>query len=304
MYKQNYKVSFVILHYLTLDDTLECIESIVSTVDYPNYEIIIVDNGSYNNTGEELKKKFENTKNTHILLSDENLGFSKGNNIGFKFAIENLNSDFIVMINNDMIFTQSSFLNVLIEEYEKKKFHVLGPDIISLIDKKHQNPCNIGIFKPSRRKLKNVILKNTILLTMSYFYLDIFFKKTFFNLKNLNKKNTEAKKIYKKELEGCMLHGSCLIFSPLYILNYRGLFDKTFLYLEEDILHYIANQEKLTLRYSPKLHVFHKEDSSTNKMHQNSVKKRRFIYKNVKKSAIVFLGILNNREEYIDNIKN
>ena len=48
------KFVFVILHYKTEKDTIECIESI-KKLSYKNIEIVIVDNGSQNGTGENLK---------------------------------------------------------------------------------------------------------------------------------------------------------------------------------------------------------------------------------------------------------
>ena len=53
------KVCFVILHFLTIEDTLKCINSICENIRYKNYHIVVVDNGSPNGTGLELKARLE-----------------------------------------------------------------------------------------------------------------------------------------------------------------------------------------------------------------------------------------------------
>ena len=50
--------SFVILHYNTFDDTVDCIDSIFKNIDYPNYHIVVVENGSKNNSGMKLFQKY------------------------------------------------------------------------------------------------------------------------------------------------------------------------------------------------------------------------------------------------------
>ena len=42
----NPKIVFVILHYLAIKETIDCVSSIQQNVCYDNYSIIIVDNGS------------------------------------------------------------------------------------------------------------------------------------------------------------------------------------------------------------------------------------------------------------------
>ena len=68
------KVVFLILHYYTLNDTIKCVDSI-DKIDYDNKEIIIVDNGSPKESGEQLKIRYKNRKDIHIILSKTNLGF-------------------------------------------------------------------------------------------------------------------------------------------------------------------------------------------------------------------------------------
>lgn len=262
-------ISFVILHYLTEKDTIECVESIKDNISYPDFSIIIIDNGSPNCSGEILENKYKNINNISVLKSTENLGFAKGNNIGYEFAKKNKNADFIIMVNNDTLIKQRDFCEKMISEYKKTNFDVAGPDIISLIDGGHQNPvyCNeISIYYVTAR-----IKKLKLLLFFSYLYLDNYIQK----LKCAIKK--EGENLNFKEYQ---LHGSCLIFSPNYIKNYDGLYSETFMYCEEEILKYISIRDNLKMEYLPSIRIYHKEDSSTNAQYKKGIEKRRFYYKN------------------------
>ena len=89
------KIVFVILHYLAIKETIDCLTSIEKNISYDNYDVIVVDNGSKVDQDVVLLKqqelKFTNVK---VIISDENLGFARGNNIGFLYAKNNLQADF------------------------------------------------------------------------------------------------------------------------------------------------------------------------------------------------------------------
>ena len=90
--------AFVILHYNTIEDTILCVDSIKENVN-SNYNIVIVDNCSPNGSGKLVKEKYCNDVDIHVILSERNEGFARGNNIGFIFAKERLHSKFIILMN-------------------------------------------------------------------------------------------------------------------------------------------------------------------------------------------------------------
>ena len=126
---KKYKFNFVILHYLTIEDTTNCIESIRNKCCNYEYKIIVIDNASPNNSGKTLEKLYKKDKDIKVIINKENLGFAKGNNIGFKIAKQE-GADFIILCNNDTELIQENFLELIIQEYEKSSFAVLGPKII------------------------------------------------------------------------------------------------------------------------------------------------------------------------------
>ena len=68
------------------------------------------------------------------------------------------------------------------------------------------------------------------------------------------------------------------------------------MYMEEDILFYICKLNGYKIIYSPNVHIYHKEESSTKAVTQTNFKKRRFRYKNIIKSSNILLDIM--KEEY------
>ena len=106
---KQYKFTFVILHYLTMEDTIDCIESIRDKCRNFQYRIIVVDNASPNNSGRKLEKKYKDDSDIKVVVNRENVGFARGNNIGFKIAKED-KSDFIILCNNDTKLLKDNFL--------------------------------------------------------------------------------------------------------------------------------------------------------------------------------------------------
>ena len=89
------KVSVIILNWNKLEYLKNCIESIERNTGYPDYEVIIFDNGSE----EPGTKEFLSAQNHRVVLSPKNLGFAKGNNEASKGAAGEL----LLFLNNDTV---------------------------------------------------------------------------------------------------------------------------------------------------------------------------------------------------------
>ena len=285
--------AFVILHYNTLDDTIECIKSITDNVEYPNYHIIVVENGSKNNSGIALQQQYSDHPNTTVLINKQNLGFAKGNNVGYEFAKYQLKADFIALINNDTLIYQQDFITRIVSKYKKGKFHILGPDIISTVDNSHQNPRDENL--DSLESVRKLVKHYQKMLVLNYLFLDVLFvkiKKKFIPGSKLPRSTTSYSKQFEEELHNVKLHGSALVFSPDYVKGYDGLYPETFMYSEESILYYIVRRDNLTTVYEPEVKIFHKEDSATDSVFRNKIYKRRFYIKNFILSGKIFIQLM------------
>lgn len=90
------KLSIILLNLNQEVHTRECIESL-QRCSYKNIEIILIDNGSIDGSGERLHKRFPSVV---YHRSESNLGFPGGNNIGIRHALEH-GSEYIMLLNND-----------------------------------------------------------------------------------------------------------------------------------------------------------------------------------------------------------
>ncbi len=274
---------FVILHYRTADDTIECIESIEKLNGV--FNIVIVDNASNNGSIEEVEKLVGNRQNIYIIKNNKNLGFADGNNIGYHFAKNDLQANFIAICNNDTIINSDDFIQKCKELYEEKKYCLLGPDIESLIDHGHQNPMIVS--EPNVRKIKKEILRYQILYALSKIGIFDFLKKG--KSKVLK---TEKRDVLLELAENVQLHGSFIVFSPKFIENEDIAFRTgTFLYMEESILFQYCKKMGYRTIFSPAIKVLHKEDSSTSSLFAATKQRREFVFKNMIQSLKVYCDI-------------
>jgi GT2 family glycosyltransferase len=89
-------VSIIIINYNTFDLTCQCIESIYKQTKTIDFEIILVDNASYDRPVEDFKQLFPNII---LIESRENVGFAKGNNLAIPYA----KSEVILLLNSDTV---------------------------------------------------------------------------------------------------------------------------------------------------------------------------------------------------------
>lgn len=88
------KVYLVILNYKLADKVIKCVQG-VKLSSYKNYQILVVDNNSQDG----IEKKIEGL-GIEFLQSGQNLGYSGGNNLGIKKALER-GADYIFILNPD-----------------------------------------------------------------------------------------------------------------------------------------------------------------------------------------------------------
>ena len=101
-------VSILILNYNAGKLLLECVESVFST-NYSNFEVLVIDNASDDNSHKICKEKFDRI---YLIENKTNFGYCEGNNVG----IQKAKGEFIVILNPDTV-VDSNWLNELIAAY-------------------------------------------------------------------------------------------------------------------------------------------------------------------------------------------
>jgi GT2 family glycosyltransferase len=105
-------VSIVSVNYNQPEVTCEMLQSL-RNVTYPNFETLIVDNGSPTKSPDIIR---ENYPEVQLIISEKNLGFAGGNNIALKQA----KGDYVLLLNNDTE-VKPDFLDSLVELMESDK---------------------------------------------------------------------------------------------------------------------------------------------------------------------------------------
>jgi len=108
------KVSIITLNWNGLEDTIECLESL-KKITYPNYEVIVVDNGSEGNDAQVLEEKYGDY--IHLIKNDRNYGFAGGANIAIRYASSNSNPDYLLLLDNDTV-VDPEFLTEMVKVAE------------------------------------------------------------------------------------------------------------------------------------------------------------------------------------------
>ncbi|MBE7171069.1 MAG: glycosyltransferase family 2 protein [Williamsia sp.] len=115
-------VSLVTLNMNQPAITEALLESMLHVNTYPNYEVIVVDNGSKVDPVPAWKQKYPTMQ---FIRSEKNLGFTGGNNLGLQYA----KGDYLFVINNDTEVTPG-MLGQLVDTLEKHpQIGVISPKI-------------------------------------------------------------------------------------------------------------------------------------------------------------------------------
>lgn len=109
------KVSIVILTYNNWAYTRQCLTSLQKPGRYPNMEIIVIDNGSTDETRRHLAEL--DTDLFRVMYSGANLGFAAGNALGCRKA----SGEYIILLNNDTIVPDGSWIRRLIRPLAMKQ---------------------------------------------------------------------------------------------------------------------------------------------------------------------------------------
>ncbi len=118
----NQRASILVLTYNNLDYTRQCLESIFAYTEYPDYEVIVVDNASQDGTPAYLTEFAASHSSIKIILNEKNEGFARGNNIAAQASCGN----YLVFLNNDTVVTEG-WLSRLVAHVQNPLVGIVGP---------------------------------------------------------------------------------------------------------------------------------------------------------------------------------
>jgi GT2 family glycosyltransferase len=221
------KVAIIVLNWNGWRDTIECLESL-QRITYPNYQIIVVDNGSTDDSVKQIREKFPHLT---LIEANKNLGYAGGNNVGIKYALKS-EAKYMLITNNDTEVVNPEFLNQMLDVMKTDcKIGILGPKVLN-----------------SKRQIQDTIL-----------YVPTLFNclKESFGLRFGIKKSRN----YSTLQQVNVVSGVCWLIRAN-IINEVGLLDADyFMYVEEQDYCYRAKKAGWGIMYSPIESVLHKKGS-------------------------------------------
>jgi len=196
---------------------------------YPNFEVILVDNGSDDGSVELIEKLFRTDQRLKILKLRKNIGFAAGNNVGIAHCSGNYN----VFLNNDTI-VDENWLNELVKIMDKG--NNIGAAQSKLLDMK--NPKKLDSAGDFVNCYGSVYSRGKGENETSYNQLDTIFS----------------------------ARGAAMIIKSK-VLNEVGLFDPSFFMIYEDVdLCWRINLKGYKISYVPKSRVYHFSEATTSKL--------------------------------------
>jgi GT2 family glycosyltransferase len=234
-------LGIIVLNYNTWEDTIECVQSILKTTKI-NYKIYIVDNKSSDSSFEILSEKYKSNSLIYIIKSEINGGYSAGNNLGIRRALEE-GADAVLLSNSDIIYYENS-IDTMYNKYQtnKKDVGLIGPKVLLL-----------------NGDIQHLIRKN-------YTFVNYLFSKKPLNkidIFDINKKTYHRDYKYDRDYSFYgFLSGCCLLISDNYF-KLAGLLDENiFLYYEESIIGLNAKKVNLKSYLVINANVLHKSSAS------------------------------------------
>ena len=131
---ENYKIPIIILNWNGIQDTLECLDSLMQQT-HQNFQVYLVDNGSEASDVHTLKEKFNKHPKIQLTLNQENLGFTKGNNeILRKYILPNPDYKYVLLLNNDTT-QDKDWIKELVLCAETQQAQIISTKMINYFDR-------------------------------------------------------------------------------------------------------------------------------------------------------------------------
>lgn len=233
------RVSIVSINYDQPEVTCEMLASL-EKVSYPNFETIIIDNGSPTTTPELIQRNYPNTK---LIISKKNLGFAGGNNLGLQEAT----GDYLLLLNNDTE-VPPDFLDSMVDLMEKDpSIGIVSPKIYYYHEENTLQYAGTSPINPITSRGRHYGNKE----------------------KDTGQFNTVTETYYP--------HGACMLFRRSILEELGLLYEGYFLYYEEyDFSERVRNQG-YKIYFQPNSYILHKESIATGK---NSPLKTHYMNRN------------------------
>jgi GT2 family glycosyltransferase len=121
------RVAIVICNWNGREDTRECLSSL-ERLNYPNYEIILVDNGSTDGSAQIFRESYGEEPRIRLLELEDNLGFAGGSNSGIAQGLRS-GASYILLLNNDTVVDENFLTELIKAAGSDGEIGIVGPKV-------------------------------------------------------------------------------------------------------------------------------------------------------------------------------
>ncbi len=220
-------VCVVVVTYRMREQAIECLKSLTG-LGYRNYRIVVVDNASGDGTEETIRESFPEVT---VIQTGANLGYTGGNNVGIRTALEQ-GAEYVLVINPDTIAVNPEFID-------------------EMVDYAETHP-EVGIAGPRVFLRECGVIQNTVLFAPGLWRNAVNWFRYRIDPERLEFSRDEV-------VEAEVLNGVCLLMR-VECLRQTGLFDENiFMYIEDADLDYRAREQGWQVKYLPIDSVIHRQ---------------------------------------------
>lgn len=257
------ELSIIIVNYKNYALTIKCINSVIENLNNVNYEIIVIDNNSPNDSFQQLENTFKKYQYINIIKNDENIGFGGANNLG----VQKSKGKYILLLNPDIIILDDAINKMLKALKEDSTIGLVSGKLLN-DDYTTQYSCRrilpFNKFLVCRTPISKIISEESK-EKINNVYL----------MKDFNHNET---------IEVDWVMGACMLMEKEFFINVGGFSKEYFMYFEDVDLCYktkLNNKKVIYLPEAEMIHLHRQESTKKiNKMtfiHFNSMIK--FYYK-------------------------
>lgn len=141
-------IAFIILNYNDVDTTIKLVDGLCGySGNQFNYRVIVVDNCSTDSSMTVLRERYADKSLVDVIASQRNGGYSYGNNLGARYAIENYDPDYLAVANPDIWVDEETVAGLLETFKEDDKLCMCSPVMKDLSGGYHIHSQELPTFK-------------------------------------------------------------------------------------------------------------------------------------------------------------
>ena len=209
----------------------ECLTTVYGTIENLSFELIVVDNGSSDNSVQTVREHFPHV---HLIVNERNLGFAKATNQGVSFAT----GTYVLLLNSDVVL-QRDVVERMIDLLERRPEAGLVGSALVIPDVGYQ--LGAAGFEPT---LASALWYYSFLSKLS----PLVFKGIWL----------EHRRWFKSEIEVDWVSGACLLTRSELFRSLGALDESYFMYLEDVEWCRRARRSGWKILYLPTVEVLHR----------------------------------------------